>query len=95
MWWNHAGWGPMYGMWFMPIFGLLCMLFFIFFISRIFNRNGGSCGLFNQNHPVDFPNQDALLCEIQALRREVEELRKEQTEDSEGGSESDERKSNI
>jgi len=83
MWWNHAGWGPMYGMWFMPIFGLLCMLIFIFFISRIFsNRNGGCCGPFNQNHPRENPpNQDALLHEIQALRREVEDLRKNQKEE--------------
>jgi uncharacterized membrane protein len=81
MWWNHAGWGPMYGMWFMPIFGLICMFIFIFFISRIFTRNGGCCGPFNQDHPGDSPNQDALLHEIQVLRHQVEELRKKQNEE--------------
>jgi len=78
-------------MWFMPIFGLLCMLIFIFiyFISRIFNRNSGCYGSFNQAHPGDSPNQDALLQEIRELRREVEELKK-QAEAQEEGSESDE-----
>ena len=79
--WNYGGWGPMYGMWFMPIFGLLCMLIFIYFISRIFNRNGGYCGSFNQEPPGDSSNQDALLEEIRALRREVEELREKQNKE--------------
>ncbi|HHD63618.1 MAG TPA: hypothetical protein ENK96_04490 [Desulfobulbaceae bacterium] len=78
MWWDHAGWEPLYGMWFMPIFGLLCMLLFIFFISRIFNRNGGCCGPFNQKTSRDTPDQAELLDEIKALRREVEELREKQ-----------------
>jgi hypothetical protein len=80
MWWNQAGWGPMYGMWFMPIFGLLCMLIFVYFISRIFNRNGGCCGPMSQDPPAP-PSQDALLEEMRALRREVEELRKNQNEE--------------
>ncbi len=81
MWWNQAGWGPMYGMWLMPFFGLLCMLIFVYFISRIFNRNGGCCGSSHQNHQGDPSNQDALLEEIRALRREVEELREKQKEE--------------
>ncbi len=75
MWWNNAGYGPMYGWWFMPIFGLFCMLFFVYFISRIFGRNGGGCGSFNRNSSRNNPGQDELLDEIRALRCEVEELR--------------------
>ncbi len=78
MWWNHAGWGPMYGWWFMPIFGLFCMLIFVYVISRIFNRNGGCCGPFSQNTSRDNPDQAELLDEIKALRREVKELREKQ-----------------
>ena len=81
MWWNHAGWGSMYGMWFMPIFGLFCMLIFVYFISRIFNRNGGCCGPMNHEPPPASPNQDTLLKEIRALRSEVEELCKNQNKE--------------
>lgn len=79
--WNYGGWGPMYGMWFMPIFGLLCMLIIVYFISRVFNRNGGCCGPANQNTPPENPEQKELLEEIRALRREVEELREKQNEE--------------
>lgn len=81
MWRNHAGWGPLYGMWFMPIFGLLCMLIFVYFISRIFNRNGGFCGPMNHEPPPTSPSQDALLEEIRELRSEIAELRKNQNEE--------------
>ncbi len=80
MWWNQIGWGPMYGMWFMPIFGLLCMLIFVYCISRIVNRNGGCCGPMNHEPPTS-PSQDALLEEIRALRSEVEELREKLKEE--------------
>ncbi|HEB70832.1 MAG TPA: hypothetical protein ENI88_14630 [Desulfobulbus sp.] len=79
--WNCAGWGPMNGMWFMPIFGLLCMLLFVYFISRVFNRNGGCCGPWNQGISPDNQDKDALLDELKTLRREVEELRKNQNEE--------------
>ena len=79
--WNYGGWGPMYGMWFMPIFGLLCMLIFVYVITRILNRNGGCCGQSNQTPPPENPVQDELLEEIQALRREVEELREKQNKE--------------
>ena len=91
MWWNHAGWGPMYGMWFMPIFGLFCMFIFFYFITRVFNRNGGCCGPFNQNTFRDPPDQAELLDEIKALRCEVEELKK-QAAAPKGGSGNDEQK---
>lgn len=78
MWWSHAGWGPMYGWWIMPIVGLLCMLIFVLFISRIFNRDGGGCGPFSQGTPRDTQVDNELLDEIKALRREVDELRKNQ-----------------
>ena len=79
--WNHAGLGPMYGMWFMPIFGLLCMLIFIYFSSRVFNRNGGCCGPLNQGTFQANREKTELLDEIRTLRREVEELRKNQNEE--------------
>ena len=81
MWWNQAGYGPMYGWWLMPIFGLLCMLIFVYFLSRIFGRNGGGCGPFSQNTSRNNQGQDELLDEIRALRREVEELREKQKEE--------------
>lgn len=80
MWWNHAGWGPMYGWWIMPIFGLLCMVFVIFFISRISNRDGRGCAPFGQGSPRDVRGENELLNEVKALRREVDELRQKQEE---------------
>ena len=91
MWWNHAGYGPMYGWWFMPIFGLFCMLIFVYFLSRIFGRNGGGCGPFNRHTSRGNPGEDELQGEIGALCREVEEL-KNQEKMPEGGSESDRQK---
>ena len=73
--WNYSGWGPMHGMWFMPIFGILCLLLVLYFISRVFNGNGGCCGPFNNKTPHDRLQQDELLHEIKALRREVEDLK--------------------
>ena len=73
--WNHGGWGPMYGWWMMPVFGLICMAIFVFFVSRIFNRDGCR-GPFNPGAPGDNQKEDELLDEIKALRREVDELRK-------------------
>ncbi len=77
--WSHEGWGPMYGWWFMPIFGLIFMAFFIYILSRIFNRDGYH-GPFNQGDSKNNQKQDELLSEIKALRREVEELRKNQND---------------
>ncbi len=80
MWWNHAGYGPMYGMWFMPIFGLLCMLIFVYFLSRIIGGKGGDCRPLTRNPSRHNPVQGELLDEIRALRREVQELREKQKE---------------
>ncbi len=79
--WNYAGWGPMYGMWFMPVFGLLCMLVFVYFISRVFNGNGGCCRPSGQDTSAENQDQKELLEEIRALRREVEELREKQNKE--------------
>ena len=79
--WNYGGWGPMYGWWLMPIIGLICMLIFVYVISRINNRNGGCCGPLIQGTPRENPQQDELLEEVRALRREVEELRKNQNKE--------------
>ncbi|BCL61767.1 hypothetical protein DGMP_24600 [Desulfomarina profundi] len=78
MWWNNGGWGPMYGMWFMPVFGLLCMLILFYVVLRIVNRERE---LFNRIDPHINQKQDELLKEIKALRNEVEELHKKQKKD--------------
>jgi hypothetical protein len=57
------------------------MLIFVYVITRIFNRNGGCCGQSNQPPPPENPGQDELLQEIQALRREVEDLREKQNKE--------------
>ncbi len=75
MWWNNGGWGPMYGMWFMPVFGLLCMSIFFYVVLRILNRERDS---FNRIIPHISQKQDELLNEIKALRNELDELRKNQ-----------------
>lgn len=79
--WNYGGWGPMYGMWFMPVFGLLCMLVFVYFISRVFNSHAGCCRPSRQDTSAENQDQKELLEEIRALRREVEELREKQNKE--------------
>ena len=78
MWWDHGGWGPMYGWWFMPIFGLLFMLIFLYVMFRIFNRDRYSYGPFSDRHPGSNQEQEKLREEVKALRREVKELRQRQ-----------------
>ncbi len=72
MWWNGPGCGPMYGWWFMPIFGILFLLIFLFVIGRFFGGWGGFCG----RPPADRDSSiDELRREIKALRDEVKELK--------------------
>jgi len=64
----------MYGNWWlMPIFGLFCMLIFLYVISKIFT-NGSPC----HRYPPQVDSQEsihALKKEIQELRREIQTLR--------------------
>lgn len=76
MWWNHTGWGPMHGWWFMPFFGMLCMGIFLYFLFRVFNREGGSGCQFAHRGPQNNQQRDDLLNEIKVLRSEVDKLNK-------------------
>ncbi len=76
MWWSGSGWDHMHGgWWFMPFFGIICIVIFLFFISRLFSGRG--CGGFGSD-PTD--QQDEVLKElkdeISQLRREIDELKK-------------------
>lgn len=74
MWWNGPGpgWGPMYGWWFMPIFGILFLLIVLFIASWFFGGRGGFC----RRPPADRDSDiDELRKEIKALRDEVRELK--------------------
>ncbi|MCF6188311.1 MAG: hypothetical protein L3J49_12670 [Desulfobulbaceae bacterium] len=74
MWWNGHGWGHMYGgWWLMPFLGLLCMLVFLYAVSKIFG-NGPFC---HRPYPPidDHESINSLKKEIQELRREIHTLR--------------------
>ncbi|HSA77481.1 MAG TPA: hypothetical protein VLG72_01300 [Nitrospirota bacterium] len=74
MWWNglDSEWGPMYGWWFMPIFGILFLLIVLFIVSRLIGGGGGYC----RRQPADCNSgSDELRKEIKALRDEVRELK--------------------
>ncbi len=74
MWWNGPGpgWGPMYGWWIMPLFGILFLLIVLFIVGRFFGGWGGFCG----RPPADRDSGiDELRKEIKALRDEVKELK--------------------
>lgn len=78
MWWNGPGCGPMYGWWFMPIFGILFLLVFLFIGGRFFGGGAGFCG-----RPTAGTRDDEALKElkkeIQELKDEIRELKKEKT----------------
>jgi uncharacterized membrane protein len=71
MWWNGPG-GPMYGWWFMPLFGIVFLLIILFIVGRFFQGWGGSCGRPPAGRDSDI---DELKKEIKALRDEVRELK--------------------
>ena len=73
MWWNGTAWGPMHGWWPMPLFGLICMIVFLYIGSRIFGS--GFCG---RHHPIDDQrNIDELIREVRELRSEVKALKED------------------
>ena len=76
MWWNHASWEPMHGWWFIPLFGLIYMGIFLFFIFRVFNQDRRGHG--PSMHHLSQRNQKEkkLLDEVKELRREVAALQK-------------------
>jgi len=72
MWWNTpGGWGPMYGWWIMPFFGIIFLVLMLLIVSRFFG-GGGFCG----RPPADRNNSiEELRKEIKALREEIRELK--------------------
>ena len=73
MWWHGTEGGHMYGWWFMPLFGIFCMVIFLYAISRIFGR--GFCG--RQHPPEDQRSIDELSQEIRELRSEIKALKED------------------
>lgn len=72
MMWNGPGWGPMYGWWIMPIFGIIVFVLVLFIVSRFFGAGGGFCG----RPPTDRDSSiEELKKEIKALRDEIKELK--------------------
>lgn len=72
MWWNGQ-WGHMYGgWWLMPVFGLLCMVIFLYAVSKIFGN--GPCRR-PSPRTDDQESINSLKKEIQELRREIQTLR--------------------
>lgn len=80
MWWNGPGpgWGPMYGWWIMPVFGILFLLIVLFIVGRFFGGWGGFCGR-RPAGPRDDEAFKELKKEIQELKEEIREMKKEKT----------------
>jgi len=73
MWWNTpGGWGPMYGWWIMPFFGIIFLVLMLLIISRFFGAGGGFCGRPPANRDSGI---EELKKEIKALREEIRELK--------------------
>jgi len=65
------GWGPMYGWWVMPFFGIIFLVIVLLIVTRFFG-GGGFCN----RPPVDRGNGiEELRREIKALRDEISELK--------------------
>ncbi len=79
MWWNGPGpgWGPMYGWWVMPFFGIVFLVIVLLIVSRFFG--GGVCGRPPASRDEDI---EALKREIRALRDEVRDLKAKHTKDT-------------
>ncbi len=74
MWWNGPGpgWGPMYGWWIMPVFGVLFLIIVLLIVSRFF---GGGTWFCNRPPADKEKGIEELRKEIKALRDEIKELK--------------------
>lgn len=80
MWWNGPGpgWGPMYGWWIMPIFGILFLIVVLLIISRFFG-GGRFCGRPRTDRTAEDDDIQDLKKEIREIKDEIRELKKEKT----------------
>lgn len=75
MWWHGPGWGPGYGWWLMPLFGIIFLIIALIVVSRFFGRGGGPwCGGHEARTAAD-ERLEELIREIKALKEEVKELK--------------------
>ena len=72
MWCNGPVWGVGYCWWFMPLFGIVCMVIFLYVISRIFGSSG-----FHGSFPCGRPASEKDQTTIDELKGEIRELRAE------------------
>ncbi len=79
MWWNGPGpgWGPMYGWWIMPVFGILFLLIVLLIVSRVFGGGNWFCGRPRTDLRADDNEIAELKKEIRELKDEIKELKKE------------------
>ena len=61
----------MYGWWFMPLFGIFCMVIFLYVFSKMFS-GGGFCGKASAGSDREEINE--LKNEIYELRKEIKKL---------------------
>ena len=77
MWCNGPIWGPWYGWWMMPLFGIVCMVIFLYAIGKIFGNSGFrgpfACG--RHDTGKDQANTEDLKEEVRALRAEIQALK--------------------
>lgn len=62
----------MYGWWIMPIFGIIFLVICLYFFSRFFG-----CGRGPMDHSGERAELEDMKNEIQSLRDEIRELKKE------------------
>ena len=73
MWWYGSEGYMNGGWWMMPLFGLFCMITFMYVASRIFSSGGGFCGRHEQQG--NQTNTDELRREIRELREDIKSLK--------------------
>ena len=67
----HEGWGPMYGWWIMPFFGIIFLVLVLLIVSRLC----GGGGFFGRPSADRDSGIEELRKEMKALREEMRELK--------------------